>query len=108
MSIFSPVHIVFFAVIALLVLGPRRFPEFTRALGHGVRGFRDVLNGEVSRPRRVDEREDVTAGDGAAAGHGATAGQVATAEEATAGEATAGEAAAGAGSAADVGVSDAR
>jgi Sec-independent protein translocase protein TatA len=83
MSIFSPVHIVFFAVIALLVLGPRRFPEFTRALGHGVREFRDVLNGEVSRPRGVDDREDASAGRGAAAGEMPAAG------EATAGEATA-------------------
>jgi TatA/E family protein of Tat protein translocase len=102
MSIFSPVHIVFFAVIALLVLGPKRFPEFTRALGHGVRGFRDVVNGEVSRPRGVDEPEDVTAGRGAAAGEMATAGVMATAGEAAAGDD------ATAGSAADASMSDAR
>lgn len=45
MSIFSPLHIVFFAAIALLVLGPKRFPEFTRMIGNGVREFREVLNG---------------------------------------------------------------
>jgi sec-independent protein translocase protein TatA len=96
MSIFSPVHIVFFAVIALLVLGPRRFPEFTRALGRGVREFRDVLNGEVSRPRGIDEREEGTAGRGAPAGEMAAAGEAAAGDEATAG------------SAADASMSDAR
>jgi Sec-independent protein translocase protein TatA len=86
MSIFSPVHIVFFAVIALLVLGPRRFPEFTRALGHGVREFRDVLNGEFPRRREVDEGQDVAAGDEATAGEMATVGEAAAAgDEATAG-----------------------
>jgi TatA/E family protein of Tat protein translocase len=102
MSIFSPVHIVFFAVVALLVLGPKRFPEFTRALGHGVRGFRDVLNGDGSRPRGVDEREDVTAGRAAAAREMAAAGVMATAGEAAAGDD------ATAGSAADASMSDAR
>ena len=45
MSFLSPIHIAFFAAIALLALGPKRFPEFTRALGNGVRELRDVLNG---------------------------------------------------------------
>jgi sec-independent protein translocase protein TatA len=97
MSILSPVHIVFFAVVALLVLGPKRFPEFTRALGHGVREFRDVLNGEVSRPRAVDEREDATAAEMGAAAEMAAAGEAAAAGD----DATAG-------SAADASMSDAR
>jgi Sec-independent protein translocase protein TatA len=88
MSILSPVHIVFFAVIALLVLGPRRFPEFTRALGHGVREFRDVLNGELPRRGEVDEGQDVAAGHEATAEETATAGEAAAAgDEATAGSA---------------------
>jgi Sec-independent protein translocase protein TatA len=103
MSILSPIHIAFFALIALLVLGPRRFPEFTRALGHGVREFRDVLNGEISRPRGVDEREDVTAGRAATAAAMPTA-----AGTATAGEATAAWDGATEGSAVDASVSDAR
>jgi TatA/E family protein of Tat protein translocase len=87
MSIFSPIHIVFFAVIALLALGPKRFPEFARALGHGVREFRDVFNGDVSRRRKV--------GGGGKTGKAAPAGEAASAGEAmpAAGETTAASAA---------------
>jgi TatA/E family protein of Tat protein translocase len=49
MSILSPIHIAFFAAVALLVLGPKRFPEFARALGNGVREFRAVMNGTSIR-----------------------------------------------------------
>ena len=49
MSFLSPIHIAFFAAIALLVLGPKRFPEFTRSLGNGMREFRDVLSGASLR-----------------------------------------------------------
>jgi TatA/E family protein of Tat protein translocase len=40
----NPVHIAFVAVIALLVLGPKRLPELARTLGHGMREFRESLN----------------------------------------------------------------
>ena len=45
MSFLSPVHIAFFAAVAMFVLGPKRFPEFTRALASGVREFRAVMSG---------------------------------------------------------------
>jgi len=45
MSFLSPVHIAFFAAIALLALGPKRFPEFTKTLGNTVREFREVMSG---------------------------------------------------------------
>ncbi|HLW93966.1 MAG TPA: twin-arginine translocase TatA/TatE family subunit [Solirubrobacteraceae bacterium] len=48
MSFISPVHIAFFAAIALLALGPKRFPEFTKTLGHTLREFREVVSGATS------------------------------------------------------------
>ncbi|HEX4035505.1 MAG TPA: twin-arginine translocase TatA/TatE family subunit [Solirubrobacteraceae bacterium] len=45
MSFVSPVHIAFFAAIALLALGPKRFPEFTKTLGNTMREFREVMSG---------------------------------------------------------------
>ena len=45
MSFLSPIHIAFFAAVALFALGPKRFPEFTRAVGNGVREFRAVMSG---------------------------------------------------------------
>lgn len=43
MGIESPVHLLFIAVVALIVLGPRRLPEVARALGQGIREFRGAL-----------------------------------------------------------------
>jgi sec-independent protein translocase protein TatA len=47
MSLISPVHILFFAAVAVIFVGPKRLPDLARALGEGMRGFRDVLNGEL-------------------------------------------------------------
>ncbi len=43
----NPVHILFVAAIALVVLGPKRLPELTRAAGRSIREFREALNGGV-------------------------------------------------------------
>ncbi|HEX4564369.1 MAG TPA: twin-arginine translocase TatA/TatE family subunit [Solirubrobacteraceae bacterium] len=43
MGIESPLHLLFIAVVALLVLGPKRLPELARALGKGVREFRGAM-----------------------------------------------------------------
>ncbi len=47
MGIENPVHILFVAVVALVVLGPKRLPELTRAAGKSIREFREALNGGV-------------------------------------------------------------
>jgi TatA/E family protein of Tat protein translocase len=44
MGIESPVHLLFLGVVALVVLGPKRLPELARALGKGMREFRESLN----------------------------------------------------------------
>jgi sec-independent protein translocase protein TatA len=46
MGIENPVHILFIAVVALVVLGPKRLPEMARALGKGMREFRQAMGGE--------------------------------------------------------------
>jgi sec-independent protein translocase protein TatA len=40
----SPVHLLFLGVVALMVLGPKRLPELARALGKGMREFREAIN----------------------------------------------------------------
>jgi sec-independent protein translocase protein TatA len=45
MGIDSPVHLLFVGLIALLVLGPKRLPEVARALGKGIREFRETVGG---------------------------------------------------------------
>jgi sec-independent protein translocase protein TatA len=44
MGIENPVHLLFVAVVALVVLGPKRLPELARTLGHGIREFREAVN----------------------------------------------------------------
>jgi TatA/E family protein of Tat protein translocase len=44
MGIESPVHLAFIAVIALVVLGPKRLPDLAKALGQGIREFRESLD----------------------------------------------------------------
>ena len=50
MGIESPVHLIFIGVVALLVLGPKRLPEVARALGHGLREFREAMNFDSEQP----------------------------------------------------------
>lgn len=44
MGIESPVHLLFLGAVALVVLGPKRLPELARALGKGVREFRQAIS----------------------------------------------------------------
>jgi sec-independent protein translocase protein TatA len=52
MGIDNPVHILFLAAVALIVLGPKRLPELTRAAGKSIREFREALNGGVVEDRQ--------------------------------------------------------
>jgi sec-independent protein translocase protein TatA len=44
MGIENPVHLIFIAVVALVVLGPKRLPELAKSLGHGIREFREAMS----------------------------------------------------------------
>jgi sec-independent protein translocase protein TatA len=49
----NPVHLLLIAVVALIVLGPRRLPDLAKALGHGIREFRDAMSsGERDEPEQ--------------------------------------------------------
>ena len=74
MGIDNPVHLAFIAAVALIVLGPKRLPELARALGHGIREFKDAVSegsdGIVhhtavhnEQPAFVDPPESVRSGD---------------------------------------------
>ena len=45
-------ELVVILVIALLVLGPKKLPEAGRALGKGMREFKDSISGESDRDER--------------------------------------------------------
>ena len=44
MGIENPVHLIFIAAVALIVLGPKRLPDLARALGQGMREFRESMS----------------------------------------------------------------
>jgi sec-independent protein translocase protein TatA len=48
MGIGNPVHLMFIAAVALIVLGPKRLPDLVRSLGNGIREFRESLNEAAS------------------------------------------------------------
>ena len=66
MGIDNPVHLIFIAAVALIVLGPKRLPELARSLGHGIREFRESLSesandGDVTAPPPVPQQAQLVA-----------------------------------------------
>jgi sec-independent protein translocase protein TatA len=47
----GPMELVIVAVIALLVLGPRRLPDAGRSLGRGLREFKQAIGAKDDQPR---------------------------------------------------------
>lgn len=59
MGIESPVHLLFVAVVALIVLGPKRLPGLAKALGQGIREFRQSLDrGAEEAELRADASDE--------------------------------------------------
>jgi sec-independent protein translocase protein TatA len=52
----GPLELVIVLAIALIVLGPKKLPEFGRSIGSGMREFKDSLTSSTSR-----DEEDETA-----------------------------------------------
>lgn len=60
-DILQPTHLLFILVVALLVLGPKRLPEVGRALGRGMRDFRNALNTDELRDQIIStDYQDTT------------------------------------------------
>jgi sec-independent protein translocase protein TatA len=68
MGIENPVHLLFIAVVALVVLGPKRLPGLAKALGQGIREFRHALSEGAQRPAEATDahasEEDPSKGQG--------------------------------------------
>jgi sec-independent protein translocase protein TatA len=53
----SPMHLLVVLVIAVLVLGPKKLPDAGRALGSGIRQFKDSIEGK-EQPQTEVEKTD--------------------------------------------------
>jgi sec-independent protein translocase protein TatA len=60
----GPMELIIVLVIALLVLGPKRLPEAGRAVGKGMREFKDSLSGINADDDDDDDGEPATIRDG--------------------------------------------
>ncbi len=47
-GLLTPTHLAILLIVALLILGPKRLPQAGRALGTGIREFKDALTGHES------------------------------------------------------------
>jgi sec-independent protein translocase protein TatA len=45
-SVLQPTHLLILLIVALLFLGPKRLPDAGRALGKGIKEFRNSISGE--------------------------------------------------------------
>jgi sec-independent protein translocase protein TatA len=53
----GPLEILIVLVIALVVLGPRRLPDFGRSVGRGLREFKGALTGDADADADDDQEE---------------------------------------------------
>jgi sec-independent protein translocase protein TatA len=44
-DLLTPTHLIFLALLALLLFGPKRLPEMGRSLGNGIREFKSSIDG---------------------------------------------------------------
>jgi sec-independent protein translocase protein TatA len=44
-ELFTPMHLLFLGILALLLFGPKRLPEIGRSLGNGIREFKSTVDG---------------------------------------------------------------
>jgi sec-independent protein translocase protein TatA len=52
-GLFQPTHLLVILALCVLLFGPKKLPELGRALGDGIRGFKDGMN--ASTPVKPEE-----------------------------------------------------
>jgi sec-independent protein translocase protein TatA len=59
-TLLTPAHIAIMLIVLLLIFGPKRLPHAGRALGDGIREFKDAITGTADRPSdaELDQSEE--------------------------------------------------
>ena len=63
-QLLTPTHLAIVLIVLLLILGPKRLPESGRALGRGIREFKDAITGRHT-PANVEPAASHDPGAGA-------------------------------------------
>jgi sec-independent protein translocase protein TatA len=53
----SPMHLLVVLIVAVLVLGPKKLPDAGRALGSGIRQFKDSIEGNDKAPVEAEKND---------------------------------------------------
>jgi sec-independent protein translocase protein TatA len=59
-GILQPTHLIVLLVIALVVLGPKRLPDAGRALGQGLKEFKDSIGAHHDEDRAREPSAAIT------------------------------------------------
>jgi sec-independent protein translocase protein TatA len=59
-GLLQPTHLIILLVVALVFLGPKRLPDAGRALGQGLREFKNSIGGEHDEDHRLPAKTTVT------------------------------------------------
>jgi sec-independent protein translocase protein TatA len=49
-GLFQPSHLLVILVLCVLLFGPKKIPELGKALGDGIRGFKDGISPSQAKP----------------------------------------------------------
>jgi sec-independent protein translocase protein TatA len=60
-GLLQPTHLIILLVVALIFLGPKRLPDAGRALGQGLREFKNSIGGEHDEDHRLPAQTTVRA-----------------------------------------------
>jgi sec-independent protein translocase protein TatA len=60
-GLLQPTHLIILLVVALVFLGPKRLPDAGRALGQGLREFKNSIGGEHNEEHTLPAQATVTA-----------------------------------------------
>ena len=58
-GLFSPTHLIFILILALLLFGAKRLPEIGRSLGVGMREFKDSVAKDPAAEATVETRSEL-------------------------------------------------
>jgi sec-independent protein translocase protein TatA len=55
-GLFQPMHLLVILAICILIFGPKKLPELGKALGDGIRGFKDGISPSAPPAKTEDTK----------------------------------------------------